>query len=136
MDLANAVVEACDQPHEFKFLYPLDIPLKDKIHAIATKIYGADDVDYAPLANQQLASYEEHGYGNLPICMAKTHLSISHEARRKGRPSDYTFQINDVRASIGAGFIYPIAGNVVTMPGLPGKPRALDVDAEGRIIGL
>ncbi len=103
---------------------------------MARRVYNAGDVSWALPARRQLRRFEALGWGNLPICMAKTHLSISHEARRKGRPSDYTFQITDVRASVGAGFIYPIAGNVVTMPGLPGKPRALDVDAEGRIIGL
>ncbi len=91
---------------------------------------------WAPAARRQLRRYEELGWGGLPVCMAKTHLSLSHNPRLRGRPSGYTFEVSDVRASVGAGFIYPIAGNIMTMPGLPGSPRALDVDATGNILGL
>jgi formate--tetrahydrofolate ligase len=136
-DLAEALIAATgDGPPEIDYAYDMSDSVQDKVLGIARRVYNASDVAWAPAARKKLRQFEELGWGNLPICMAKTHLSISHEAKRKGRPSDYTFQINDVRASVGAGFIYPIAGNVVTMPGLPGKPRSLDVDAEGQIIGL
>ncbi len=136
-DLAEALLAATpDDAPQIDYAYEMSDSLQDKVLGLARRVYNAADVAWALPARRQLRRFEALGWGNLPICMAKTHLSISHEARRKGRPSDYTFQINDVRASVGAGFIYPIAGNVVTMPGLPGKPRALDVDAEGRIIGL
>jgi formate--tetrahydrofolate ligase len=136
-DLAEALLAATpEEAPEIDYAYEMSDSLKDKVLGLAKRVYNAADVAWALPARRQLRRFEALGWGNLPICMAKTHLSISHEARRKGRPSDYTFQVNDVRASIGAGFIYPIAGNVVTMPGLPGKPRALDVDGEGRIIGL
>lgn len=136
-DLAEALIAATEggQP-KIDHAYQMSDSLQDKVLGIARRVYNASDVAWAPAARKKLRRFEALGWGNLPVCMAKTHLSISHEAKRKGRPSDYTFQVNDVRASIGAGFIYPIAGNVVTMPGLPGKPRSLDVDAEGQIIGL
>jgi methylenetetrahydrofolate dehydrogenase (NADP+)/methenyltetrahydrofolate cyclohydrolase/formyltetrahydrofolate synthetase/formate--tetrahydrofolate ligase len=138
VELAEAVVSACEQPSDFKFLYPLDIPIKDKIHAIATKVYGADEVDYSPTANQQIESYEKAGFGNLPMCMAKTHLSISHDPSLKGVPKGFVLPIREVRASVGAGFIYPLCGEMRTMPGLPSKPVYLkvDLDENGQVVGL
>ena len=134
--LAEAVVRAVEQGGTVSYLYPQDAPLREKTLALAQKVYNASDVRWEPSARRQLARYEELGWGGLPVCMAKTHLSISHNPSLKGRPSDYTFEISDVRASVGAGFIYPIAGSIVTMPGLPGSPRSLNVDAAGNILGL
>ncbi len=138
IELAEAVVEACEKPTDFKFLYPLDWPLKKKIETIATEVYGADGVDYTPLADRQIAKYEEAGYGNLPVNMAKTHLSLSHDPTLKGVPKNYRLPIREVRASVGAGFIYPLCGEMRTMPGLPRKPAFMhvDIDEEGRVIGL
>ena len=136
VELAEAVVEATKQESAVSYLYPRNASLREKTLALARKVYNADDVAWAPAARRQLNAYEALGWGNLPICMAKTHRSISHQARLKGRPSGYTFRIANVRASVGAGFIYPVAGNIVTMPGLPGKPRTLDVDEEGRVLNL
>jgi methylenetetrahydrofolate dehydrogenase (NADP+)/methenyltetrahydrofolate cyclohydrolase/formyltetrahydrofolate synthetase/formate--tetrahydrofolate ligase len=138
VELAEAVVSACDQPSNFQFLYPLDLPIKDKIEAIATKVYGADGVDYTPEANAQIAAYEKAGFGGLPICMAKTHLSLSHDPAMKGVPTGYTLPIREVRASVGAGFIYPLCGEMRTMPGLPSKPvyMNVDLDDDGKVLGL
>lgn len=139
-ELAQAVIEACNHsnPEDFRFLYPLEMTLKQKIETIATKVYGARDVAYEPKAEQQLKAYEEAGFGNLPICMAKTHLSLSHEPTWKGVPKDYTLPIREVRASVGAGFIYPLCGEMRTMPGLPSKPAFMnvDLDEQGRVVGL
>jgi methylenetetrahydrofolate dehydrogenase (NADP+)/methenyltetrahydrofolate cyclohydrolase/formyltetrahydrofolate synthetase len=138
VELAEAVVDACEQPSNFEFLYPLDLSIKEKIETIATKVYGADGVDYTPLANQQIASYEKAGFGNLPMCMAKTHLSISHDPAWKGVPKDFVLPIREVRASVGAGFIYPLCGEMRTMPGLPSRPVFLqvDLDDDGKVVGL
>ena len=138
IDLANAVIEAtsADDHPEISYAYEIDDTLRDKVTALAKRVYNADRVTYVLAAGRQLRQFQERGWGNLPVCMAKTHLSISHRANLKGRPSGYVFQVSDVRASVGAGFIYPIAGNIVTMPGLPGSPRQLDVDDEGAILGL
>ncbi len=138
VELAEMVIEAADQPNEFKFLYDLDQPIKAKIEAIATKIYGADSVSYEPYAAQQIATYEASGFGNLPICMAKTHLSLSHDPTLKGAPTGFTLPIREVRASVGAGFIYPICGDMRTMPALPEHPAAehIDIDENGNITGL
>ena len=121
---------------EIDYAYDLSDSLEDKVLAVARRVYNAGDVSWSPGARGQLRRFRELGWDGLPVCMAKTHLSISDQPDRKGRPSDYTFEVRDVRASIGAGFIYPIAGNIVTMPGLPGRPRALDVDAHGAVVGL
>ena len=138
IDLANAVIEAtsADEYPEISYAYEMDDTLRDKVTALANRVYNADRVTYVLAAGRQLRQFQERGWGNLPVCMAKTHLSISHRANLKGRPSGYVFQISDVRASVGAGFIYPIAGNIVTMPGLPGSPRQLDADENGAILGL
>ena len=102
---------------------------------LAKNIYNADGVNWSPVAKRKIKKFEENGWGNLPICMAKTPLSISHNPKLKALPKDYTFEISDIRASVGAGFIYPIAGSIMTMPGLPGAPRELDIDKDGNILG-
>ncbi|MBX3265885.1 MAG: formate--tetrahydrofolate ligase [Acidobacteria bacterium] len=138
MELAEMVIAAAEEPSEFKFLYDLDQPIKAKIETIAKKIYGADDVFFEPFAAQQIASYEANGFGNLPICMAKTHLSLSHDPTLKGAPTGFTLPIREVRASVGAGFIYPICGDMRTMPALPEHPAAehVDIDENGNVVGL
>ncbi len=139
LELARMVIAAADTGHTSPaFLYPLEASIKQKIHAIATEIYGADDVSFSEQAEQQISTYEAKGFGNLPICMAKTHLSLSHDPALKGAPSGYTFPIREVRASVGAGFIYPLAGTMMTMPGLGATPSAqsIDIDADGNTIGL
>ena len=137
VDLAEAVVEAASgEKPEVAYLYPEEASIEEKVLALAQKVYGAADVAWNPAARRKLRTFSELGWGELPVCMAKTHLSISDKPRLKGRPSGYTFEVSDVRASVGAGFIYPIAGTIVTMPGLPGSPRALDVDEKGAILGL
>jgi formyltetrahydrofolate synthetase len=138
-ELAQAVVDACEQPSNFEFLYPLDWPIKKKIEHICKEFYGADGVTYEPLAEEQIASYEKAGFGNLPMCMAKTHLSFSHDPTLKGVPTGFTVPIREVRASVGAGFIYPLLGKMSTMPGLSTYPAymAIDLDLDdGKIIGL
>ncbi len=137
-ELAEAVVKAAEKPNSFQFLYPLDIPIKAKIEAIATKVYGAAGVDYLPAAERQIKRYTELGFDKLPICMAKTHLSLSHDPALKGRPTGFRVPIRDVRASVGAGFLYPILGDMRTMPGLPSRPAGenVDIDDEGKTLGL
>jgi formate--tetrahydrofolate ligase len=137
-ELAEAVVKAAEKPSEFKFLYSLDLPIKEKIETIATKIYGADGVDYSPLAEKKIALYTKQGFDKLPMCMAKTHLSLSHDPSLKGRPTGFTVPIRDVRASVGAGFLYPLLGEMRTMPGLPKEPAGnkIDIDENGNIVGL
>ncbi|MCL4378057.1 MAG: formate--tetrahydrofolate ligase [Actinobacteria bacterium] len=137
-DLANAVVKACEKPNGFKFLYPLEATIKEKIEIIATKIYGADGVDYLPKAEEKITLYTKQGFDKLPICMAKTHLSLSHDPNIKGRPRNYRIPIRDIRASIGAGFLYPLLGEMRTMPGLPKVPAGtkVDIDENGNIVGL
>ena len=138
VELARAVVEACEEPSEFGFLYPDDMPLKGKIETIATRIYGAARVEYSPTADAQLARHEANGFGTLPICMAKTHLSISGDPTLKGAPTGHTLSVREVRASVGAGFVYPICGEMRTMPGLGANPAALsiDLDENGDVVGL
>ncbi|MDI6824863.1 MAG: formate--tetrahydrofolate ligase [Bacillota bacterium] len=136
--LARAVVKACEQPSNFHHLYPLDIPIKDKIEIIATRVYGADGVDYLPRAEQQIKLYTSLGYDKLPICMAKTHLSLTADPNIKGRPRGFRVTVREVRASVGAGFLYPLLGEMSTMPGLPSEPagQKVDIDEEGRVVGL
>ena len=138
MDLARAVVEACEEKNEFTFCYPDDFTLKQKIESVATKIYGAANVTYSAVANKQLSSYEANGFGRLPVCIAKTHLSISADASLKGAPTGHTLNVREVRASVGAGFIYPICGDMRTMPGLGTQPAAaiIDILENGEIVGL
>jgi formyltetrahydrofolate synthetase len=137
-ELAEAVVAACEAPKNFKFLYELDWPIKKKIETIATKMYGAAKVTYEKAAEDAIARYTKLGHDKLPICMAKSHLSLSHDPALKGRPTGYTFPVRDVRASVGAGFLYPLCGTMRTMPGLPTHPAGekVDIDADGKVVGL
>jgi formate--tetrahydrofolate ligase len=137
-ELAEAVAEAAEEPTDFRMLYPDDASLRDKIETIAGKVYGAGDVDYSPAAARQLDTYERAGFGGLPVCIAKTHLSISSDPALKGAPTGWTMPVREVRASVGAGFVYPICGDMRTMPGLSARPAAtrIDLDAEGEIVGL
>ena len=134
----HAVVEASTQPTQFDFLYPLDRPIKDKIETIATKIYRAGSVEYTQQAETQIADFERSGFGYLPICMAKTHLSISDDPSLKGAPHGYEPAVREVRASVGAGFIYPLLGEMSTMPGLGATPgfMKVNIDEAGQVIGL
>ncbi|MCY3617669.1 MAG: formate--tetrahydrofolate ligase [Acidimicrobiaceae bacterium] len=136
--LAEAVAEAAEEPSDFQVLYPDDASLKTKIETVATRVYGADGVEYSGTANKQLATYTEAGFGNLPVCIAKTHLSISSDPSLKGAPTGWTLPVREVRASVGAGFVYPICGDMRTMPGLGRVPAAMgiDIDADGNIVGL
>ncbi len=138
VELAERVMAACEKPSAFEYLYPLDVSIKDKIEAIATKVYGADGVDYAPEAEAKVKLYTKLGYDNLPICMAKTHLSLSHDPALKGVPKGWRLPIRDIRASVGAGFLYPLCGDMRTMPSLPSKPAfmGIDMDSDGTIRGL
>lgn len=138
IELAEMTVAAAEEPSEFKFLYDLEQPIKAKIEAIATKIYGADGVEFSTQAAKQIKDYETNGFGHLPICMAKTHLSLSHDATLKGAPKGFTLPIREVRASVGAGFIYPVCGDMRTMPALPEHPAAerIDIDESGNVVGL
>ncbi len=137
-ELAEAVVAACDEPSDFKLLYPDEAGLAEKIETIAREIYGADGVEFSATAAKQIAQYEEQGLGDLPICMAKTHLSLSHDPALKGAPTGYTVPVREARASVGAGFIYPLLGEMRTMPGLGTKPAymSVDIDEDGNIVGL
>jgi len=137
--LAEAVVKAAKMPSNFEFLYPLDMPIKEKIETIAREIYRADGVDYTPEAEEQIERYTRLGFDNLPMCMAKTHLSFSTDATKKGAPTGFRVTIREIRASAGAGFLYPILGDMRTMPGLPTRPVFYDVDldmATGKVLGL
>merc|ERR1712002_30645 len=128
--LAEAVNTACSQPSNFKFLYDVNLPLKDKIEIIAKEIYGADGIDILPEAEKRLELFTKQGFGSLPVCMAKTHLSLSHDASLKGVPKGFILPVRDARASIGAGFIYPLCGAIQTMPGLPTRPCFYDIDID------
>ncbi|MEO8356192.1 MAG: formate--tetrahydrofolate ligase [Chloroflexota bacterium] len=137
--LALAVIKAAEKPSNFQFLYPLEIPIKEKIETIAREIYRADGVDYTPEAEEQIARYTRLGFDNLPMCMAKTHLSFSTDATKKGAPNGFRITVREIRASVGAGFLYPILGEMRTMPGLPTRPVFYDVDLDletGKVLGL
>ncbi|MBN2550336.1 MAG: formate--tetrahydrofolate ligase [Anaerolineales bacterium] len=138
-DLAEAVIRACEKPSDFHFLYPLELSIKEKIEIICKEIYGADGVDYLPEAEAKIELYTRLGFGHLPLNMAKTHLSLSHDPALKGVPTGYRVPIRDVRASVGAGFLYPLLGEMRTMPGLPTRPVFYDVDLDletNRVLGL
>ncbi|NWX32971.1 C1TM protein, partial [Notiomystis cincta] len=128
--LAQAVEKAANQKNSFKYLYSLELPIVEKIRIIAQKVYGAQDIELSPVAQSQVDRYTRQGFGNLPICMAKTHLSLSHQPERKGVPTGFVLPISEVRASIGAGFIYPLVGTMSTMPGLPTRPCFYDIDLD------
>jgi formate--tetrahydrofolate ligase len=137
-ELAEIVDEAAREPSSFHFLYSSDASLREKIEAVATKVYGADGVEYYPPAAEQIDSYERNGFGKLSVCIAKTHLSISSDPKLKGAPTGWKLPVREVRASVGAGFVYPICGDMRTMPGLPSSPNAvrIDIDEKGEIVGL
>ena len=138
IDLAKAVVAACETPSTFQLLYPDDLSIKEKIETICKKVYKAADVTYSEKAEAQIASYEKAGLSHLPMCMAKTHLSLSHDPKLKGVPEGFTVPVTEVRAAAGAGFLYPLLGTMRTMPGLPSKPAFLnvDLDDDGNVVGM
>ena len=138
VELARAVAEAADEPSEFRLLYPDEASLREKITAVATRVYGADGIELSPTAAAQLETYEANGFGHLPVCVAKTHLSLSHDPSLKGAPTGWVLPVREVRASVGAGFVYPICGEMRTMPGLGRTPalQSIDLDADGVIVGL
>jgi formate--tetrahydrofolate ligase len=137
-ELAEAVAEAASEPTDFRFLYDAGASLRDKIETVARRVYGADGVSYTALASKQLDTYEAAGFGGLPVCIAKTHLSISSDPALKGAPTGWTLPVMQVRASAGAGFVYPICGDIRTMPGLSARPAAarIDLDEHGEVVGL
>lgn len=138
VELARAVVDACDQSTDFRYTYDLADSLETKIEKIATEVYGADGIDISPQAAKDLAHFEELGYGRLPVVMAKTHLSLSHDPQLKGRPTGWRLPVREVRAAVGAGYVYAICGNMRTMPGLGAHPAAerIDIDDNGQVVGL
>ena len=139
VELAELVVKTAEKPTKFKFLYPLEFSIKQKIETICKEIYGADGVEYTPEAEKKIELYTRLGFANLPLCMAKTHLSLSHDPALKGVPKGFTVPIRDIRASVGAGFLYPLLGTMRTMPGLPTRPVFYDVDLDlktGKVVGL
>ncbi len=139
VDLAKAVIAAGEKPRNFHFLYPLEKTIKEKIEIIAREVYGADGVDYSPEAEERIENYTRLGFDKLPICMAKTHLSLSHDPTLKGVPTGFRIPVRDIRASVGAGFLYPLLGKMSTMPGLPTRPAFYDIDIDfetGRIVGM
>jgi len=137
-ELAELVVKAAERPSEFRFLYPDDMPIEEKIRTIVTKVYGGKGIAIEPAAARQIEQYKQCGYSSLPICMAKTHLSLSHDPKLMGRPEGFTLPVREVRLSAGAGFLYALCGTLSTMPGLPSTPVGanVDIDAQGRIVGL
>jgi formyltetrahydrofolate synthetase len=137
--LGKAVMAACEKPSNFQFLYPLDLTIKEKIEIIVRKMYGADGVEFSPEAEEKIALYTRVGFDKLPMCMAKTHLSLSHDPTLKGAPKGFVVPVRDIRASVGAGFLYPLLGAMSTMPGLPTRPVYFDVDLDletGKVLGL
>ncbi len=139
VELGKAVIAACQQPSKFQFLYPLDISIKEKIETIVRKIYGGSGVEYSPEAEKKIELYTRLGFDKLPICMAKTHLSLSSDPNLKGAPTGFTIPVRDIRASVGAGFLFPLVGTMSTMPGLSTRPGYYEIDLDletGRVIGL
>jgi len=137
-DLAEAVVSAADQPNTFHHLYEDDAPIQDKIEAVATQVYGAKEVYYYPAAEAKLSQFTQEGLGHYPVCMAKTHLSLSADPTLLNAPEGFTLPVRDIRAYTGAGWLVPLCGDIVQMPGLGKEPAAvnIDIDAEGRTVGL
>jgi methylenetetrahydrofolate dehydrogenase (NADP+)/methenyltetrahydrofolate cyclohydrolase/formyltetrahydrofolate synthetase len=137
--LAEAVIQAASKPSQFKFLYPLEMSIREKLETICKEIYGADGIEILPEAQAKIDLYTRLGFDKLPLCMAKTHLSFSHDAAVKGAPTGFTVPVRDIRASVGAGFLYPLLGEMRTMPGLPTRPVFYDVDLDldtGKVLGL
>jgi len=137
-ELAEAVAEAANEPSTFRLLYPARASLREKIETVARRIYGAGGVEYAPAAARQIDAYEHNGYGELPVCIAKTHLSISSDPDLTGAPTGWTLPVQEVRAAVGAGFVCAVCGDVRTMPGLGTHPaaQAIDLDEHGNLVGL
>jgi formate--tetrahydrofolate ligase len=138
IELAEAIVAATQEPSEFRMLYEDGASLRQKIETIATEVYGADGVDYLPLAARQIDTYEKAGFGSLPVCIAKTHLSISSDPTLKGAPTGWRLPVRAARANVGAGFVYLVSGDMRTMPGLSSSPAAekIDIDDQGNVVGL
>ena len=138
IDLANAVVEACEQPNDFHLLTPEGTPLREQIEAIATRLYGADGVDFLPQAEKDLARMDALGFGALPVCMAKTHLSLSHDPTLLNRPAGFRLPVRSLVPSAGAGFVVALCGDMQRMPGLGKTPAfmSVDIDEQGRTVGL
>ena len=138
LELANAVIKACEEDNDFHYLYDVEKPIAEKIETIAKQMYGADGIDISPEAQVQIDTYTRQGFNNLPICMAKTPLSFSHEPARKGVPTGFTLPIRNVKLAAGAGFLYPLCGDVQTLPGLSTRPGYYDIglDEDGEIQGL
>jgi formate--tetrahydrofolate ligase len=138
LELAEAIISATDEPSEFRMLYKSQASLRQKIETIATEVYGAEGVDYHPSAARQLATYEQAGFGHLPVCIAKTHLSISSDPSLKGAPTGWRLPVREARANVGAGFVYLLSGDMRTMPGLSSSPAAekIDIDENGNVVGL
>ena len=138
IELAKEVIRLCDEPNDFQFCYPDEYSLKEKINAIATKIYGADGVDYTPEAEKELANLERIGFGKVPVCMAKTQYSLTDDQTKLGRPTGFRITVRQVTISAGAGFVVALTGEIMKMPGLPKVPAAekIDVDENGVISGL
>ncbi len=138
VELAEAVVEATAEPGDFRMLYDDGATLREKIETVATEIYGADGVDYLPAAARQLDNYERAGFGSLPVCIAKTHLSISSDPALRGAPRGWRLPVREARANVGAGFVYLVSGDMRTMPGLSSSPAAerIDIDENGNVVGL
>jgi formate--tetrahydrofolate ligase len=137
-DLASAVVDACEQPSEFRMLYEDDWTIQDKIETIAKKVYGARDIYFYPAAERKIGQFMNDGLGHFPVCMAKTHLSLSSDPALLNAPENFTLPVRDIRAYTGAGWLVPLCGDITQMPGLGKTPAALnvDIDAEGRTVGL
>jgi formate--tetrahydrofolate ligase len=138
IELAEAVREQCATSSELRYQYALEAPLREKIEAVATKIYRASNVEFTQQARQELGRLEDLGYGGLPICVAKTPASFSDNPKLAGRPRDFSITVTSAKVSAGAGFVVVYTGKVMTMPGLPKVPaaRGIDVDADGNISGL
>jgi formate--tetrahydrofolate ligase len=138
LELAELVVEAAEEPTSFRYLYDLDAPLVDKIEKVAKEIYGADGIDLTPAVAKQLKRFEVLGYGEFPVVIAKTHLSLSSDPTLRGAPTGWRMPVREVRAAVGAGYVYAICGEMRTMPGLPKHPAAerIDIDEDGNVVGL
>jgi formyltetrahydrofolate synthetase len=137
-EVAEALVDACQKPSKFKLLYEAKASIRQKIETIAKKVYGASGVEFSPVASRKIRQFTKLGYDKLPICMAKSHLSLSHDPTLKGRPRDFVLPVRDIRPSLGAGFLYPLCGDMRTIPGLPTTPagEAVDIDEKGNVVGL